>query len=120
MSPLILATLGAIVVLPVLFGFILKHINLPNKAKILVFTFINAFVGFIVIVPVPNFFIVPIPNIIALAALVLDSRLTINDIYGDFWKFNAASFVVTAIIFAGIAALVFRKKPLPNQQNQPI
>lgn len=122
MDRLLLISLVPVIVLPGLFWLALKFTPAQPQVKKWVFAVLSAAACFIVIVPVPNFFILPVPNTLALIGMALDSRPEPNmhDIYIQAWRFALPSFIATLALFRVIAIFIFGRKSLPAQQNQPI
>ncbi len=91
-----------------LLAFFIKRTDWTAKKKKWMFTLTAAFLVFPVLVPAGTISALPMIN----AGLVVISIISLDIIdlliwYGMAWKYSIPSFLITTLIFRGIAAMIF-------------
>ena len=101
-----------IIALTGLVAFVLNRTNLSSKTKKIIFSLLCAFIVMPVLMPVPNFVILPVPHIIFVIAALMTNMPELSTLpvwYVKTWAFNLPSFAMFAGIFWIIGTFIFKK-----------
>jgi hypothetical protein len=124
MPAFLLASVASVVLFPLLFWLLLRRIPMDDDNKKWLFAFMCAFCGTVILIPAPAIFMMPMPHLLALIAVVMGSTgpdaPDFIEVYAEYWTFNAPSFFLTLLIFRGIAKFAFDRKLLQKDPEKPI
>jgi hypothetical protein len=108
---IILGIFAAYITIIASVAFPLSRTSSPKNVKKLYFTFIAAFAGFPAMAPAATISGIFLPNIAALALfLVFGGPYETIKWYILTWQFHLPSFIITALIMRGIAAVIFYQR----------
>lgn len=107
---------------PAALAFFLKRKkNWSAHRKKWIFAISSAFLAFPILIPAGFIAVIPMPNIFVLTlALFLGDVSAIWELpllYGQLWQFTLPSILITALLYRGVAAMIFYERKLANSRK---
>ncbi len=116
MIEIIIISILITIILSVIVGVILRFLNFSIRQKKRLFALISAFLTFPAMTYGGDVFILPLPHVLSIYAMRYE---LFWEAYINAWIFDLPSFLITLLLFRGIAAIIY-KKTLPTPENKLI